>query len=490
MSRQPATSKKNRARIWIILAIIVVAIAAVGFFVLRKRNSSTTATQFQTVQAEKGNLTASVGATGTVRSNQTATLLWQNSGTIGKINVKAGDQVKTGDVLASLVFAPATQNTLETNLVTAQENLAELTSPEAIAKAKVAVTTAQTDVTNAQYGVNNLQYWKNEALIQDYYAKYVIAKNNLDKAQTTYDNLHVGDYINNVEEANAYQTLYLAKQAYDTAHYWWSVYSQEPTQRSKDEVQAKLDLANATLKNAQIYLAALTGADVPPDATGTALLQFEQARLAVKTAQANLDAARLTAPFGGTITDVSGMVGDQVSPGTNAFRMDDLSQMKVDVQVSEVDINNVHVGQPVTLTFDAIAGKAYNGKVVEVAQVGDAVQGAVNFTVTVVLTDQDNNVKPGMTAAVTISVKQVNNALLVPNRAVRLVDNQRVVYVLRNGQAVEVNVTLGASSDTMSEVALGDLKVGDLVILNPPTNLFTRPSGAGGGGGSPFGGGG
>jgi HlyD family secretion protein len=185
------------------------------------------------------------------------------------------------------------------------------------------------------------------------------------------------------------------------------------------------------------------------------------------------------------------MVGDQVSPGTNAFRIDDLSQMKVDVQVSEVDINSVQVGQPVTLTFDAIAGKAYNGKVVEVAQVGDAVQGAVNFTVTVVLTDQDNSVKPGMTAAVTISVKQVNNALLVPNRAVRLVNNQRVVYVLRNGQAVEVNVTLGASSDTMSEVALGDLKVGDMVILNPPTNLFTRPSGgAGGGGGSPFGGGG
>ncbi len=492
MSRQSTTSRKTRARTWIILVIIVMAIAAVGFFVIRKRNSSTTATQYQTVQAEKGNLTATVGATGTVRSNQTAALLWQNTGTIGLINVKAGDQVKTGDALASLVFSPVTQNTLETNLITAQENLAEMTSPEAIANAKVAVTSAQTDVTNAQYGVGNLQYWKNEALIQDYYAKYVIAKNNLDKAQTAYDNLHVGDYINNVVEANAYQTLYLAKQAYDTAHYWWSVYSQEPTQRSKDEAQAKLDLANATLKNAQIYLAALTGAAVPADATGTALLQFEQARLAVKTAQANLDAARLTAPFDGTITEVSGMVGDQVSPGTPAFRIDDLSQKKVDVQVSEVDINNVQVGQPVTLTFDAIAGKAYNGKVVEVAQVGDVVQGAVNFTVTVVLTDQDNSVKPGMTAAVTISIKQVNNALLVPNRAVRLVNNQRVVYVLRNGQAVEVNVTLGASSDTMSEVALGDLKVGDVVILNPPTNLFTPPSGGGGpgGGGGPFGGGG
>ena len=94
-----------------------------------------------------------------------------------------------------------------------------------------------------------------------------------------------------------------------------------------------------------------------------------------------------------------------------------------------------------------------------------------------------------MTAAVTITVEQINNVLLVPNRAVRLVNNQRVVYVLRNGQPVEVNVTLGASSDTTSEVVSSNLNAGDLIILNPPSTLFNRPSGGGGGGGGPFGGG-
>ena len=209
----------------------------------------------------------------------------------------------------------------------------------------------------------------------------------------------------------------------------------------------------------------------------------------MQTAQENLDANNLNAPFDGTVTEVSGMVGDQVSPVTNAFRIDDRSQMKVDVQVSEVDINSVQIGQPVTLTFDAISGKTYHGKVVEVAQTGDSVQGAVDFTVTVVLTDADKNVKPGMTAAVTITVKQVNNALLAPSRAVRLVNNQLVVYVLRNGLPQEVNVTLGASSDTMSEVVSGDLKVGDLIILNPPSTLFSRPSGTGASGGGGIGGG-
>jgi HlyD family secretion protein len=180
------------------------------------------------------------------------------------------------------------------------------------------------------------------------------------------------------------------------------------------------------------------------------------------------------------------MVGDQVSPGTEAFRIDDLSQMKVDVQVSEVDINSVQISQPVTLTFDAIAGKGYTGKVVEVAQAGDSVQGAVNFIVTVVLTDTDASVKPGMTAAVTITVEQLNDVLLVPNRVVHLVNGQRVVYVLRNGQLSEIPVTLGASDDTSSIVTSGDLSAGDVLVLNPPTN-FTP--GQGGGPGRMFGGG-
>jgi HlyD family secretion protein len=490
MSKQTSNVKNSRARTWIFILIAVVVIAVIGVLIVNKRNSTATTTQYQTVRAEKGTLTATIGATGTVRSNQSALLKWQNTGTVGAIKVKAGDQVKTGDVLGILRLAALAQTTLESNLVNAQENLAEMTSPEAIANAQLAITTAQKQVTDAQTTQLNTQYWENAALQQNYYASYVIAKDNLDKAQTAYDNAHVGAYINNANEANAYQRLYTAKKAYDTAHYYYSVYSQTPTQRQLNEAQANLDLANATLKNAQIYLAVLTGGDIPAGATGTALLQYEQAKQTVQTAQANLDANNLTAPFTGSITEVDGMVGDQVTPATTAFRIDDMTQMKVDVQVSEVDIDSVQVGQPVTLTFDAIAGKTYNGKVVEVAQAGNSVQGAVDFTVTVALTNADKSVKPGMTAAVTITVKQVNNVLLVPSRAVRLVNNQLVVYVLINGQPQAVNVTLGASSDTMSEVVSGNLKAGDIIILNPPSNLLTRPSGNNSGsGGGAFGGG-
>ncbi|HND50261.1 MAG TPA: efflux RND transporter periplasmic adaptor subunit, partial [Anaerolineales bacterium] len=193
------------------------------------------------------------------------------------------------------------------------------------------------------------------------------------------------------------------------------------------------------------------------------------ARARVAAAEATLNMAKIIAPFDGTITQSNPVVGDQVNPGTVGFRIDDLSSLLVDVQVSEVDINNVAVGQDATLSFDAILGKSYNGKVVEVGQAGDTVQGVVSFTVTVELTDADEQVKPGMTTAVNIITEEVKNTLLIPNRAVRLVNGERVVYLEKDGQATPVTITLGASSDTMSVLTSGDIKEGDLIILNPPS---------------------
>jgi HlyD family secretion protein len=159
---------------------------------------------------------------------------------------------------------------------------------------------------------------------------------------------------------------------------------------------------------------------------------------------------------------------DQVDPGVPALRLDDLSHLWVDVEVSEVDINQVEIGQPAILTFDAILAKEYHGVVVEVAPVGDENQGVINFKVTVELSDADAAVRPGMTAAVEIVVSQLDEALLVPNQAVRAVNGTRMVYIMEeNGDLKPVEVTLGATSDRYSQLLEGDLQPGDLLVLNP-----------------------
>jgi HlyD family secretion protein len=118
--------------------------------------------------------------------------------------------------------------------------------------------------------------------------------------------------------------------------------------------------------------------------------------------------------------------------------------------------------------------------------VGTTVSGVVNFNVTVEILDPDEEVKPGMTAAVTIVVKQLDNILVIQNRSVRLKDGKRVIYILKNNVPSPINVTIGASSDTTSELVSGEIKEGDLIILNPPA---TASFGPGGGGGRPGGGG-
>jgi HlyD family secretion protein len=164
--------------------------------------------------------------------------------------------------------------------------------------------------------------------------------------------------------------------------------------------------------------------------------------------------------------------------------VDDLSRLLVDVEVSEVDINQIAEGQPVTMSFDAIPGVEYHGTVVEVDLVGSNVGGVVNFTIVVEIGDPDEQVRPGMTAAVNIVTSEIENALLVPNRAVRVVEGKRVVYILEDdGTMTPVPVELGASSDLYSEVIGGDVQAGDTIILNPPATLTQsgpfggRPSG-------------
>jgi HlyD family secretion protein len=76
-----------------------------------------------------------------------------------------------------------------------------------------------------------------------------------------------------------------------------------------------------------------------------------------------------------------------------------------------------------------------------------------------------------MTAAVNIVVEQLEDVILVPNRAVRLRNGDRVVYVMRAGIPEPVPVTLGASSELYSELLEGDLEVGDPVVLNPPVEF-------------------
>jgi len=470
----------NKKTIYIIAAVAVVVVAVGGFFWYRNSQQAKAAGDFELVALERGKLTSIVGATGTVRANQSALLNWQTTGTVESVNVKEGDSVSNGDILANLAATSLSQGIVlaQADLVTAERNLTNVKeSSSAKAQAQLALANAEKALKEAKDKSASLNWGRGSKENVEYAeAQLALAEKAVENAQRIYNNLTELAPAD-PQRAQATTALYTAKQARNRALATVNWYKGKPTANDVAEVDAKLAVAQAQFDDATREWNRLKDGPDPLD------IAAAQAR--VDAIQATLNLAQITTPFAGTITRADPKIGDQVSPSTSAFRLDDLSHMLVDVQVSEVDINNVGPDQNVLLTFDANPGQEYQGKVVKVGQVGSPTQGAVNFVVTVELVDPDESVKPGMTAAVTINVEELDNVLLIPNRAVRFQEGKRVVYVLRNGVPTPIDIQLGSTSDTYSELVSSELKEGDEIILNPPTFTF----GPGGGGGGMFGGG-
>jgi HlyD family secretion protein len=459
----------------VLLLLFVIAVGAGAFLMNRNRNAAAEGT-YQTATIERGTLTATIGATGTVRAKQTAVLVWQAAGTVDTVNVKVGDNVPSGFVMAFLAKSSLSQNLIlaEADLVNAQLTLDDLlNSDAALAKAAQDLAVAKQAVEDAQKDVTKLDFRRaSDDLLDQTQAEIDLANKQITFAEDAYKlvkNRPDGDTL----KAQALLNLTNARLDRDRKQATLDWYLGKPSELDAEKYRAALALAQAQEADAQREYDRLSAGNI-------AEITAAQAR--IDAAQATLNLARIITPFSGIVTESYPLPGDQVGAGATAFRIDDLSSLLVDVNVSEVDINSVEIGQPVTMTFDAILGSEYNGVVVEVAQTGSVSAGVVNFKITVELTDADAFVKPGMTAAVNITVKELVDVVLVPNRAVRLSEGERVVYVLEDDQPVKKVIRLGPSSDTTSVLAGGDVQEGDNVILNPPTELFGP-----GGGGPPFG---
>lgn len=439
---------------WITILILILLVigGGLGFLQWQMSRQASRLAVYQTELVSRGELIATVGGTGTVHANQMAVLTWQTSGTVEAVLVQVGDAVSEGQELATLKreSLPQTVILAQAELTEAKKALDDLYTNAETAKTNAMQAFARyaDAVRDAQYRLDNFTVPSNQAGMDAIEALDKM-KANLDAARQAFEAVK-----NRPLEDSLRKDL---KEKLDTAQ------SDYNAAVRRVELEYNLQVATSNLEKArQDYEKWKNG----PSAEDIAAIE---ARIAA--AQATLNLARLTAPFSGTVSEVKIKVGDQVSPGSVAIRIDDFSSLLVDVRISEVDVNRIQPGQEASLVFDAILNRTYQGKVKEVSPVGTITQGVVDFIVTIELTDADQDVKPGMTAAVNIVVNRLSDVLLVPNRAVRLSGGKRIVYLLQNGQHVAVPITLGASSETYSEVVEGELKVGDEVILNPPTAL-------------------
>lgn len=463
MMSEEKTRKFDKKYIYIIAAAIIL----IGIIVIPRLRNNNTDENLITAAVERGELIATVGGTGKVEANKSATLKWQTSGFVETIDISTNDEVKEGQVLSTLMKSSLPQSVIlaEADLVNAQRNLETVLDSESqISQIYIDLLDAEQDAKNALEDIDAWNYKNAEqAQIDEARQEFITTEEDLKAAQTDLD-LYTGDLedsegeelqaaVNEAQEKrdNALRNLnFILGKAYDT-------------QVAKD--YAEYDLAVARLEDAQREWDKVKEGQNEDD--------IRAAQAQVTAAEAMVGMAKISAPFEGTITAIYANVGDDVNVGTNAFRIDDLSRFFIEVDIAEIDIQRIEVGQEAEFTFDALLEKTYHGQVVEVASAGTEVQGDTNFIVKLLITDSDEDILPGMTASVSITVTKYDDALIVPNRAIRLDNGDVVVYVLRDGNIEKEIVEIGASSDTSTQILSGNVVEGDVIVLNPPEDVFS-----------------
>jgi HlyD family secretion protein len=486
------------------------------------------ASALQTEAARRGDLKITIDADGAVRSNQVAELTWRTSGRVQQVDVQVGDQVSSGQELARLDPASLSQAVLlaRADLVEAQRDLERLrTSQTQAAQAAQAAEQAKRtleDARNPQAAVAEAQKKVAEAqkalqaaedqfailskpvpqsAIDQADANLLIARRVLDNTQRNIERINKKlqreeeDYFF-FEDKELYKQILEAlenkldidQRQYDDALEQYNQLLEPPDPLDLAVAEGNVILKQAELQQAQLDFERLKDGPTPGEiavleaqladaerehqrlANGPAAEDIASAEARLSAAQAAINQSQTTAPIGGTITAVYAGAGDQVDPGSLAFRIDDLSRMLVDARVSEVDINKLQLGQPVILTFDSIPDRQYQGKVVELPAVGQVLQEVLSFNVVVEVENPDELIRPGITAQAAFITDDLQDVLLVPNRALRLAGGERVVYVLRRGAVTPVPVTLGAASEQYTQVLTGDLQAGDEIVLDPPVS--------------------
>lgn len=327
---------------------------------------SETVHDIQTVTVQRTSVPSYYEAVGTVRPVQSAQIAAQTMGNIIRMNVREGDHVSKGQVLAVI---DDSQTRAGLDRATAGQNAAQ----QGIAAAE---------------------------------AEYDLAASTLKRYQTLYDKKSVSPH-------------------------------------EFDEVKTRFEAAKA---RRALALASNSGAEA-----------------AVTQARTSLGYTQVRAPFSGVVTAKLAETGNLAAPGAPLFVVEDSSIFRLEATVDERGMGAVHLGEKVPVTVDALGGKAFTGKIVQVVPAADAA--SRSFVVKVEL-PKDPAIRSGLFGRAEFPIG-TREGLPIPNVAVVQRGSMQAVYVLGSDQVASLRyVTLGTPVDNNIEVLSG-LESGERIITNP-----------------------
>lgn len=391
------------------LVFALIALLAVGYFLFGGDGDSGRP-QYRTAEVTTGTLVVRVSATGKLEPTNQVDVGSEMSGTVETVFVDDDDRVTKGQVLAELDLSKF---------------------EDAVARSRAAVGVAEAGVKQAQATVKEAR-----ARIERYRE---VARLSGGKV---------------------------------------------PSKTEMDTAEAELARAEANVASAQASVA--------------------QARATLRSDETNLAKARIRSPIDGVVLERAVDPGQTVAASLQAVTLfklaEDLSQMELKVDVDEADVGQVKAGLPASFTVDAWPGRRYEARITRVGYNATDTDGVISYPAVLQVDNADLSLRPGMTGTAEITTLTRENALLVPNAALRFrppettaeqassrgvfttlmprprstsrraeapvvaADGTQPIWVLRDGEAVPLQVRTGATNGRVTEILGGELQAGMDVI--------------------------
>ena len=426
----------------IIAGLAVVVLGGAGVFAYQSLLTPTQAeASYQVVKVGRGDVTETVLASGTIQASERTSLSFADAeeakDVISSINVKVGDEVKAGQVLATMDDSVAKMNVIqaEANLLSAQAKLEE---------AEKSVTAGELVTLNA--GVNQakteLEHAKQKMELEQARNTALQAKTTAEQAEKTYNaqkEMYELGAISKTEYEQAQIDLEQARREYETAAL--------ALKQAEAEADVLIEQAEAAYQTA---VEALDEAQEGPDSATVlaARAEVEQAKANLQEAQTELNAVTLRAPMDGVIVQLNGNVGE--IPGDDFIIMDNSNSGNLEVlaQISESDIGKVKEGLPATFTTSSYSDKTFEGTVKLVYPEATTNSGVTTYDVLLTVDNKEGLLKIGMTANVTIEVGTSTNTLVIPATALQSVNGRDGVFVLNTSTSASEATGTAGEGDT------------------------------------------
>jgi HlyD family secretion protein len=352
------------------IAVAGLLLAGGVTYYLEKPAASAAAQNIRFTTVQRGDVSQTVSTSGTLApANQVSFSSPSNGVKITAINVKVGDKVKAGQVLATFDSTSA-----QIQLESAKANLAS---------AQTKLSQTKKGSTSAQIAVQSANVEKAKANLNDAISNYSVAVN--DPNSTT---------------------------------------------SKKDQAKASRDQAQAAYDSAIEQLNSLKAG---PDSSSVQSVQasVDQAQSQVTQAQQTLDSYTVKAPFDGVVSVVNGQVGSPLASNTSLLILDDASSaaLTATLQVSQTDITKIQSGMTADVTTTALQGKTFKGTVTTVAPDSTTSNGLTTYAVGLNVANPDSLLRSGMSINVIITVGTHTNALYIPSTALKQIGNKTGVYV-------------------------------------------------------------